>query len=48
MKPEYREGPEVAKNFDEAMKILLRSPKPDIQRKQPKATSSKKPKSDKD
>jgi hypothetical protein len=44
MKAEYVEGPEVAKKFKQVMEILLRSPKVE----KPKATSSKKPKSDKD
>jgi hypothetical protein len=49
MKREYREGLEVAEDFEEAMRTLLRSPKPEIDRKQPKAATSKKqPKSDKD
>jgi hypothetical protein len=29
MKPEYRKGPEVAKKFEEAMKIIFRTPKPE-------------------
>jgi len=48
MKTEYKEGLEVAKNFEKAMKVLFRSPKPEIPRKQPKATSGKRLKSDKD
>jgi hypothetical protein len=47
MRPAYREGPEVAEKFDEAMKILFRTPKP--QKNQPKAATSRKPKlSDRD
>jgi hypothetical protein len=49
MKPrnEYREGPEVAEKFEEAMKIIFRTPKPD--KKEPKvATSRKSKQSDKD
>jgi hypothetical protein len=42
MKPEYREGPEVAEKFEEAMKILFRTPKPKIRKKQPKAATSRK------
>jgi hypothetical protein len=49
MKPEYREGPEVAEKFEEAMKLLFRTPKPKIEKKQPKAATSRKSKrSDKD
>jgi hypothetical protein len=40
MKPEYREGPEVAEKFEEAMKLLFRTPKP--KKKQPKAATSRK------
>jgi len=47
MKPEYREGPEVAEKFEEAMRIVFRTPSP--KKKQPKAATSRKPKqSDKD
>ena len=46
-KPEYREGSEVAEKFEEAMKLLLRTPKPEIDRKQPKKATSRKT-SDKD
>jgi hypothetical protein len=42
MKPEYREGLEVAEKFEEAMKLLFRTPKPKIKRKQPKAATSRK------
>jgi hypothetical protein len=42
MKPEYREGPEVAGRFEEAMRIVFRTPKPG--KKQPKAATSRKPK----
>jgi hypothetical protein len=45
---EYKKGLEVAKNFEEAMKLLFRTPKPKIERKQPKTTLRKQPKSDKD
>jgi hypothetical protein len=34
MKPEYREGKEVAEKFEEAMKILFQTPKPEIDRKE--------------
>ena len=48
MKPEYREGPEVAEKFEEAMKIIFRTPKPKAE-KQPKAATSRKSKrSDRD
>src|SRR6266852_1870911 len=48
-KPEYRQGPEVAEKFEEAMKLLFRTPKPKIKKKQPKAATSRKLKnSDKD
>jgi hypothetical protein len=47
MKPEYREGPEVAEKFEEAMKILFRTPKPKVKKKQD-ATSRKSKKRDKD
>jgi hypothetical protein len=48
MKPEYREGPEVAKKFEKAMKLLFQTPKPK-ERKQPKAASERKiGKADKD
>jgi hypothetical protein len=47
MKPQYRQGPEVAEKFEKAMKILFRTPKPD--NKQLKVATSRKPKSpDKD
>jgi hypothetical protein len=42
MKPEYREGPEVAEKFEEAMRIILRTPKPN--KKEPKTATSRKPK----
>lgn len=49
MKPEYREGPEVAERFEQAMKLLFRTPKPRTKKKQPKAATSRKPKrSDRD
>jgi hypothetical protein len=50
MKPEYTEGRETAEKFEEAMKLAFRSPKAEIERKQPKkAASPKKPKkSDRD
>jgi hypothetical protein len=50
MKTEYTEGPETAEKFEKAMKILLRSPKPEIDRRQTKKSASpKKPKkSDRD
>ena len=41
MKPEYREGPEVAEKFEDAMKLLFRTPKPKA-KKQPKAATSRK------
>jgi hypothetical protein len=50
MKPEYRQGSEVAEKFEEAMKLLFQTPKPEIERKEtrpPKATSGRK-KRDKD
>ena len=42
VKPEYREGPEVAEKFEEAMKILFRTPKPKVKKQQPKAATSRK------
>jgi hypothetical protein len=47
---EYKEGREVAEKFEEAMKLIFRSPKPEIERKQTKKSASlKKPKkSDRD
>jgi hypothetical protein len=42
MKPEYREGVEAAEKFEEAIKTLFRTPKPKIERKQPKAATSRK------
>ena len=52
MKPEYHEGPEVAEKFEQAMKTLFQTPKPEVDRKEkrtPKATSVRKTKrSDKD
>jgi hypothetical protein len=50
MKPEYREGPEVADKFEEAMKLLFRTPKSETEEKRPKKNASpKKPqKSDRD
>jgi hypothetical protein len=47
MKQKYTEGPEVAAKFEEAMKLLLRTPKPEIDRKQPKKATPRKS-SDKD
>jgi hypothetical protein len=41
-KPEYREGPEVAEKFEEAMRLLFRTPKPTANKKQPKAATSHK------
>ncbi len=32
MKPEYREGSEAAEKFEEAMKLLFRTPKPKVKR----------------
>jgi hypothetical protein len=47
MKPEYKEGREVADKFEEAMKIIFRTPKP--KKKQSKAANERKIKdSDKD
>jgi hypothetical protein len=47
---EYNEGPEAAEKFEKAMKLVFRSPKPEIDRKQTKKSASlKKPKkSDRD
>ena len=42
MKAEYREGPEVAEKFTEAMKLLFRTPKPKPEKKQLKAATSRK------
>ena len=41
MKREYHEGPEVAEKFEEAMKILFRTRKPEIDRKETKTSSPK-------
>ena len=41
MKVKYNEGSEVAAKFEEAMKTLLRTPKPEIDRKQPKKATSR-------
>ena len=52
MKPEYRKGPEVAAEFEKAMKLLFRTPKPEAEPKKertPNAASVRKTKrSDKD
>jgi hypothetical protein len=48
MKPEYREGKEVAREFEEAMKHLFQTPKQNVDHKQPKATSRKSEQDDKD
>jgi hypothetical protein len=40
MKREYREGPEVAEKFEEAMKILFQTPKPEVDRKEKRAPAS--------
>jgi hypothetical protein len=45
MKPEYREGPEVAEKFEEAMKIIFRTPKPKAKKE---STSQKSERRDKD
>lgn len=48
MKTEYAEGPEVTEKFEEAMKTLFQTPKPEIERKKertPKASSVRKTKS---
>jgi hypothetical protein len=45
MKREYAEGQKVVEKFEEAMKILFRTPKPEVEKKQPKAATSRKPKS---
>ena len=42
MKAGYREGSEVAEKFEEAMRIVFRTPKP--KKKQTKAATSRKPK----
>jgi hypothetical protein len=43
---EYSEGPEVAEKFEEAMKIILRTPKPErkLKKREPKAEGSSKAK----
>jgi hypothetical protein len=52
MKSEYTEGPEVAKKFEQAMKLLFQTPKPDAEPKKqrtPRTASVRKSKnSDKD
>jgi hypothetical protein len=47
-KTKYREGKEVAREFEEAMRHLFQTPKQTIDRKQPKATSRKDEQDDKD
>jgi hypothetical protein len=42
MKTQYNTGPAVAEKFEEAVKLLLRTPKPEIDRKQPKTATSRK------
>jgi hypothetical protein len=44
MKPEYRKGQEVARKFEEAMRRVFQTPKPQPQReeKQPKAATERK------
>jgi hypothetical protein len=46
-KSKYREGPEVAKEFENAMKTLFHTPKPEVKKKQ-EATSRKEKNRDKD
>jgi hypothetical protein len=49
MKPQYDEGREVAGRFEEAMKLLFQTPKPEVDRKEKqtrKAATSRKPKKD--
>jgi hypothetical protein len=41
-KPEYRKGPEVAKEFEDAMKRIFQTPKPDSAGKKPKETTERK------
>jgi len=49
MKPEYREGKKVAREFEEAMKRVFQTPKPERNEKQPKAATKRKSESrDKD
>ncbi|MFZ1010370.1 MAG: hypothetical protein WAN65_26260 [Candidatus Sulfotelmatobacter sp.] len=54
MKPEYIEGPEALENFERLATAVFRSPRPNIvtpkkkNAKQPKATSRKSKRSDKD
>ena len=47
-KHEYAEGQQIAEKFEEAMKILFQTPKLEVEKKQPKATASRKPKETKD
>jgi hypothetical protein len=47
VKREYREGPEVAEKFEQAMKLLFQTPKPEVEKKQPKATLPKSETTDK-
>ena len=48
-KAQYTEGKEVAEKFEEAMKMLFRTPKPAVEKIQPKAATSRKSKTrDKD
>ena len=42
MKPEYNEGPEALKNFDEGMTKLFRAPKQIAQKEEPKPKAKRK------
>jgi hypothetical protein len=47
MKPEYKEGIKVAREFEDAIKRIFQTPKP-TERKRPKAKEDHEQKSDRD
>jgi hypothetical protein len=42
MKAEYSEGMEIAEKFEKAMKLLFQTPKPEVEKKAPKAATPRK------
>jgi hypothetical protein len=46
MKPEYHEGPEALKKFEDGMKRLFQAPKPESQFKPPSAKPKEDPSKD--
>jgi len=44
MKPQYRKGPEVAREFEDALRKVFQTPKPEREEEQPKSATSHKPK----